>query len=340
MPADPLGHQVDAPAVGLVHGLERVVLREAPLLAGGNGCGPPGRSRSPPSASSASRRLRRRAGGGETPEPAFPGSFDCGAAPPTLASGTSATADQPVQRLDRPAVATNRRASQSSSSGWRRLAARAEVAGRGDDPPAEVVLPDAVDHDAGRQRVVRVGRASRRAPAGRSPPLGWRSLPPRTARNRRGTGPQLLGVAPALDLALAGRSDSAMARPGGAWPHASPPPRGTKSLGRFAPRRRGRGNACSRRCRRGRSSPRRDRVELVVVAAGAADRQAEERLAQRVDRVLDRQVAVVLRVEPKRRAMARKPVAMIRASRRAGPRPRSGRRRAARGGTGRKACRR
>ena len=41
-----------------------------------------------------------------------------------------------------------------------------------------------------------------------------------------------------------------------------------------------------------------DGVVLVVVAAGAAERQAEERLAGRVDRVLDRQVVIVLGVEP------------------------------------------
>ncbi len=43
---------------------------------------------------------------------------------------------------------------------------------------------------------------------------------------------------------------------------------------------------------------RRDRVELVVVAAGTAKAETEHRLADRVDRVLDRQVLIILRVEP------------------------------------------
>ena len=50
---------------------------------------------------------------------------------------------------------TNRAASQSSKRGVRRpLAALAEIVGRADQALAEMVLPDPVDHDAGRQRVV------------------------------------------------------------------------------------------------------------------------------------------------------------------------------------------
>ena len=50
----------------------------------------------------------------------------------------------------------------------RRFAAEAEV-GRGrDDPPAEVVLPDPVDHHPGRQRIARAGSASAPARAARS----------------------------------------------------------------------------------------------------------------------------------------------------------------------------
>ena len=39
----------------------------------------------------------------------------------------------------------------------RPLAELAEVARRADEAAAEVVLPDAIDDDAGRQRVVRAG---------------------------------------------------------------------------------------------------------------------------------------------------------------------------------------
>ena len=50
---------------------------------------------------------------------------------------------------------TNSTASQSSNSGCvGRLAHDAEIAGRGDDADAEMVLPETIDDDAGRQRVV------------------------------------------------------------------------------------------------------------------------------------------------------------------------------------------
>ncbi len=46
-----------------------------------------------------------------------------------------------------------------------RRAVEPEVAGRGDDPPAEVVLPDPVDHHPRRQRVGRVGDPARQGRA-------------------------------------------------------------------------------------------------------------------------------------------------------------------------------
>ena len=39
----------------------------------------------------------------------------------------------------------------------RPFAELAEVDWRADDPTAEMLLPDAIDHDAGRQRIVRAG---------------------------------------------------------------------------------------------------------------------------------------------------------------------------------------
>ena len=67
-------------------------------------------------------------------------------------------------------------------------AARAEVVRGGDQARAEVMLPDAVDHDAGRQRVGGPGRASRPVPAGRCPVAAdGTGSPPRISRNRRGT---------------------------------------------------------------------------------------------------------------------------------------------------------
>ena len=87
--------------------------------------------------------------------------------------------------------------------------------------------------------------------------------------------------------------------------------------------------------------PRGDGVVLVVVAPGAAERQAEERLAERVDRVLDGQVVVVLGVEPEAprhgdEAGGRHEPGV----RRPGLLARPGcRRRPARGRTGRTACR-
>ena len=51
----------------------------------------------------------------------------------------------------------------------RRLAANAEVARRGDNPPAEVILPEPVDDDSAVKGLS--GRASQRASAARRPVL-------------------------------------------------------------------------------------------------------------------------------------------------------------------------
>ena len=63
-------------------------------------------------------------------------------------------------------------ASQSSSSGCvGRVALHAEVAGRGDDAAAEVMLPEAIDDHAGEQvpgAVLGVGDPVRPAPCGDS----------------------------------------------------------------------------------------------------------------------------------------------------------------------------
>ena len=74
----------------------------------------------------------------------------------------------------------------------------AEVAGRADDPRAEVMLPDPVDHHAGRQRVF--GRASHRASSSRPLPVGDRLAANRSARitgKWRGTRSPEPGVAAA-----------------------------------------------------------------------------------------------------------------------------------------------
>ena len=67
----------------------------------------------------------------------------------------------------------------------RRLALRAEVVRRRHEAPAEVVLPDAVDHHAGRQRVAS-GRSASSASCSRPLPFSsaGSAWPPRTCRNR------------------------------------------------------------------------------------------------------------------------------------------------------------
>ena len=66
---------------------------------------------------------------------------------------------------------TSSSASQSSSSGWvGQLAEHAEVAGRVDQPAAEMVQPDPVDQHAADQRV----RAAGQVPGVGQPPAGRR----------------------------------------------------------------------------------------------------------------------------------------------------------------------
>ena len=91
-------------------------------------------------------------------------------------------------------LATNSSASQSSSSGWSgRIAHHTEIAGSADDTAAEVVMPEPVDHDARRQRVVRL--ASQFASAVRRP---VDSTPCRRHNLRRGRVED--GKEPGLDL--------------------------------------------------------------------------------------------------------------------------------------------
>ena len=72
-----------------------------------------------------------------------------------------------IALIDQP-DSTNRRASQSSSSGWiGPLAEPAEVVGRADQAFAEVPEPDPVDHHPGGQRMIGPRAASRPARAGR-----------------------------------------------------------------------------------------------------------------------------------------------------------------------------
>ena len=78
--------------------------------------------------------------------------------------------DQPVHRLQAPAARDElgrQPVEQLRVRGF--VAHRAEVAGGADEAPAEVVLPEPVDHHAGRQRMVGPDQpiGQRRAPAGR-----------------------------------------------------------------------------------------------------------------------------------------------------------------------------
>ena len=152
----PLGHQVDAPAIGRVDRLEGIVLRPAPA-ARSAGTGAPGPRRSsrpddrehrvadrlgvePPAAgiARASDRRGRQRGHDRRPARELVGPRQ---------------QDLPVQRLDRPAARrrAGRRASRAARDGSARLpGGRSSRAWR--RSPAEVVLPDPVDHHPGRQR--------------------------------------------------------------------------------------------------------------------------------------------------------------------------------------------
>src|SRR5260370_1581662 len=67
-----------------------------------------------------------------------------------------------MQSLERPAVGNKLTSQGIEQLGMsRRLAELAEIAGRAHDPGAKVLLPDAVDDHAGRQRMVRPGKPAR-----------------------------------------------------------------------------------------------------------------------------------------------------------------------------------
>ena len=181
--------------------------------------------------------------------------------------------------LSRQPPSTNSAASQSSSSGCDgRPPLKPKSLGVRDDPLAEVVLPEPVDDHARRQRVPAGRRASRPGPAGgppRGPSRGRSNSParagPRAGRPGRPSRPGWLDVAPVQEVGRARR---------------------LRVLGTGRPPssfgRRGRRAATPAEDRPGAGSSRlRDRVELVVVAAGAVDRQAEERLADGADHVLE-----------------------------------------------------
>ena len=78
-----------------------------------------------------------------------------------------------MQRFEPPALANQLRRQPVEQLGVRRwLPAHAEIAGRGDDPPAEVMLPETIhDHPRG-QRVIRPREPGRQ----RRPPARLSSL--------------------------------------------------------------------------------------------------------------------------------------------------------------------
>ena len=106
--------------------------------------------------------------------------------------------DQAVHGLDRPARLHEPAGQPVEQLGMgRRLALAAEVAGRADDPLAEVVLPDPVDHHAGGHRVVGPGDPARqlqpaapRGDRGRLPAReGLREVPRDAARRAARSSP-------------------------------------------------------------------------------------------------------------------------------------------------------
>src|SRR5206468_12328272 len=93
------------------------------------------------------------------------------------------TKDQPMHGFDAPALRDEFAGEPIEKFGLRRSrATRAEIARRGHETPTEMMLPDAVDQDAGGERVGRTGQ-----PGGqrRSPARGGR---PAEARFRLGVG--------------------------------------------------------------------------------------------------------------------------------------------------------
>src|SRR6185503_14579940 len=81
--------------------------------------------------------------------------------------------DQPMQGFDAPALCDEFTGEPIKKFGMRRArAAGAEIARRGHEAPAKMMLPDAVDHDAGGERVGRTGK-----PGGQRRSLTQRSRP-------------------------------------------------------------------------------------------------------------------------------------------------------------------
>ena len=108
--------------------------------------------------------------------------------------------------IDQP-PSTNRSAGSRAVPGASAARPRAEVVRGPDEPPAEVVLPDAVDHHAGGQRV----RGSVSQPASCSRPLPASSGGSRLAAEdleepARDLGAQLLGLALELDPGVGRRA--------------------------------------------------------------------------------------------------------------------------------------
>ena len=309
--------------------------------------------------------------------------------------------DLAVDRLDRPAAGDEPGGEPVEQLGMtRRLAAEPEVGRRGDDSPAEVVLPDPVDHHAGRQGIARAESASAPARAARCScdGTGGGGSPSRNANRgtpRGTTSPGLAGIAPPLERRIdrlplgdgvAARQVRRKRRPLAARQLRAQvlQPAGRRRVFLRLERLDRRVRASASRSLIGLQpglGPRRfdqrdeiqprealrlqllgagvgegragedavkcvivalaDRVELVVVAAGAAEREPQEGAAGRLDRVFERQVP---ELERRRRVAARQGqkaggddrFGVVVGRRLAGP---GCRRPVARGRTGRKACR-
>ena len=114
-----------------------------------------------------------------------------------------------MQSLTDQPLAINRRGEPVEQLGMaRRFASDAEVRGRRDDPPAEMVLPDAIGHHPGRQRMVgprdplgQFETAARLARDGVGRGASPRNSKRGTPRGRR---PRAAGIARSLDGRICG----------------------------------------------------------------------------------------------------------------------------------------
>jgi hypothetical protein len=204
-----------------------------------------------------------------------------GGAPHPVSAGEH---QKPVHRLDGPAALDEADGQPVEQFGMTRfLAAIAEVVAGRHQASAEVMLPDAVDHDASRQRIVRRGD-----PAGQlqSPALrgrqGWLL---RTGHDAR----EVTGDCHSEGEAVAAPVNAQVDGLALLWGH-DRDRRLSGALGQrpFLPH----GRVAVLVLERLRAAEdagqavvvgRRDGIELVVVAAGTADRQAEEGPAHDVD---------------------------------------------------------